>query len=162
MALAGPAASAADATEPVGPAAAYELPVPGDVVRPFDPPAVRWGAGHRGVDLGSAVGSAVRAPAGGVVTFAGQVAGRGVVTILHDDGLRSSFEPVSTRLHTGDRVSTGDEVAMLDAAATEPGVGHCAPQACVHWGVRRGETYVDPMALVATDPIVLLPLSPTG
>ncbi|MGC5168466.1 murein hydrolase activator EnvC family protein [Luteimicrobium sp. DT211] len=147
---AGAADEPPDATD-----AAFRVPVPGAVVRAFDPPAVRWGAGHRGVDLAAAVGDEVRAPAAGTVAFAGTVAGRGVLTLLHDDGLRSSFEPVTTTLHAGDRVGQGDPVATLDDAT--PG-GHCLPASCVHWGVRRGETYLDPMALVATEPIVLLPL----
>ncbi|WP_284294761.1 murein hydrolase activator EnvC family protein [Luteimicrobium album] len=134
----------------------YRVPVPGAVVRAFDPPAVRWGSGHRGVDLAAAAGDVVRAPAAGVVAFAGTVAGRGVLTLLHDDGLRSSFEPVTTVLRVGDRVAQGDAVATVDQPG---GGGHCLPASCLHWGVRRGETYLDPMALVATDPIVLLPLS---
>jgi len=153
------AASAATPTDghgldPSAPQARYRLPVPGGVVRAFDPPAVRWGSGHRGVDLGAVRGDVVRAPAAGVVAFAGSVAGRRVLTLLHDDGLRSSFEPVVTGLHVGDRVRQGDPVATLDDAGPS---GHCLPGSCLHWGVRRGETYLDPMALVATDPVVLLP-----
>lgn len=154
-------------------------PVPGAVVRGFDPPTVRWGAGHRGVDLAAQAGDAVHAPAAGVVTFAGPVAGRGVLTLRHDDGLLSSFEPVSAVVHVGERVDQGDVVATLDrpggvAGSADTGgaadasgavgagsaVGHCAPASCLHWGVRRGETYLDPMALVADDPIVLLPPEP--
>ena len=67
---------------------------PGPVVAPFDPPEQDWLAGHRGVDLAAAVGEVVRAPADGTVTFAGKVAGRGVLVITHDDGLRTSLEPV--------------------------------------------------------------------
>ncbi|MFC8732819.1 murein hydrolase activator EnvC family protein [Luteimicrobium sp. NPDC057192] len=155
----GAAARAAPVTEAPGssttPDARYRVPVPGGVLRAFDPPAVRWGSGHRGVDLAASAGDVVRAPAAGVVAFAGSVAGRRVLTLQHDDGLRSSFEPVTTDLRVGDRVRVGDAVATLDAAG--PG-GHCLPRSCLHWGVRRGETYLDPMALVASDPIVLLPL----
>ena len=36
--------------------------------------------------------------------------------------------------------------------------GHCAPRTCVHWGVRAGDTYVDPLDLLAGfGPVVLLP-----
>ncbi|GAA4853226.1 hypothetical protein GCM10023221_36430 [Luteimicrobium xylanilyticum] len=149
-------ASGAGGDPAPAPDARYRVPVPGAVVRAFDPPAVRWGSGHRGVDLAASAGDVVRAPAAGVVAFAGTVAGRGVLTVLHDDGLRSSFEPVTTTLRVGDRVAQDDAVATLD----EPGAGgHCLPASCLHWGVRRGKTYLDPMALVATDPIVLLPVS---
>ena len=37
--------------------------------------------------------------------------------------------------------------------------GHCAAAPCVHWGVRRGEDYVDPLQFVMDlRPSVLLPL----
>jgi hypothetical protein len=36
--------------------------------------------------------------------------------------------------------------------------GHCATLPCVHWGVRRGEDYVNPLAFVMDlRPSVLLP-----
>ncbi|PJI94427.1 M23 family metallopeptidase [Luteimicrobium subarcticum] len=137
---------------------AYLPPVDGPLVHPFVAPAERWSAGHRGVDLGASVGALVRAPTAGVVTFRGTVAGRGVLTVLGDDGLRSSFEPVRDGVAAGTRVAPGDVVARLAPAATSPTVGHCAPDACLHWGVRRGETYVDPWPLVTGGPIVLLPV----
>ncbi|PFG35961.1 peptidase M23-like protein [Flavimobilis soli] len=124
---------------------------PGGVVHGFDPPAQAWLAGHRGVDLTASVGDVVRSPADGVVTFAGPVAGRGVLVVTHDDGLRTSLEPVDATVARGSRVSAGDPVATL---STDP--GHCTPAACLHWGVRAGETYVDPLALLGRVRIVLL------
>ncbi|PID54276.1 MAG: peptidase M23, partial [Micrococcales bacterium] len=64
------------------------------VSRAFDPPPRRWLAGHRGIDMPAAEGTPVLAPRQGTVTFAGTVVDRGVVTITHPDGLRSSLEPV--------------------------------------------------------------------
>ena len=29
---------------------------------------------------------------------------------------------------------------------------HCAPAACLHWGLIRGETYLDPLTLVGAVP----------
>ena len=55
------------------------------VVEPFAAPAHAYGPGHRGVDL-VWDGGAVRAPSGGIIAFAGPVAGRGVVTIDHGGG----------------------------------------------------------------------------
>jgi hypothetical protein len=93
-------------------------------------------------------------PAAGTVTFAGPVAGRGVLVITHDDGLRSSFEPVTASVSVGTGVSAGTPVATVDV-----GGGHCAPASCLHWGVRRAQTYLDPMlTLELAPPIVLLPL----
>lgn len=92
------------------------------------------------------------APGPGTVSFAGTVAGRGVVTVTHPDGLRSSLEPVTPSLTVGDAVRGGDVVGVV---ADTP--GHCAPSSCVHWGVRDGETYVDPLLLLRGGPSVLLP-----
>ncbi|MFI2104795.1 murein hydrolase activator EnvC family protein [Isoptericola sp. NPDC019693] len=134
----------------------WTRPVPGEVVHPFDPPAEEWGAGHRGVDLAATTGEPVRAPAPGVVSFAGQVAGKPVVVVAHADGLRSTFEPVTASRGRGDAVAAGDVVGTLAA-----GSGHCAPAGCLHWGVLRGEVYLDPLALLGeAPPIVLLPGAP--
>ncbi|WP_298459770.1 M23 family metallopeptidase [uncultured Cellulomonas sp.] len=137
------------------PARAYAPPLdaPLVVVRDFDGPPQPWAAGHRGVDLAADPGQTVRAPQGGVVTFAGTVVDRGVVTVTHDDGLRSSLEPVRWSVGLGQRVVQGQVVGSVSQAA-----GHCAPATCLHWGLRRGESYLDPMRWVTgRGPIVLLP-----
>lgn len=129
-------------------------PEPG-VLRPFDAPAQRWSPGHRGVDLAASAGQAVLAPAAGTVTFAGVVVDRGVLTLTHSGGLRSSFEPVTGQVPVGTVVAQGQPVAAVD-----PLVAHCAPVTCLHWGVRRGEVYLDPLGLVLPPPpSVLLPLT---
>ncbi|MFE5308940.1 murein hydrolase activator EnvC family protein [Isoptericola sp. NPDC056578] len=134
----------------------WARPVPGDVVQTFDPPAEEWAAGHRGVDLAAATGERVRSPAAGTVSFAGEVAGKPVVVVAHPGGLRSTFEPVTASVGLGDPVAEGDVVGTLAA-----GPGHCAPAGCVHWGVLRGEVYLDPLALLGqAPPIVLLPGGP--
>ena len=138
--------------------ARYALPLPGapQVRRPFEQPPAPWAAGHRGVDLAGVAGADVLAPGAGVVTFAGRVAGRPVVTITHSDGQRSSVEPVAPDVAAGDRVRLGEVIGAL-----APRGWHCE-SACLHWGVRVGTgsatRYVDPMALVARKTqIILLP-----
>lgn len=127
------------------------LPRP-EVVRPFDPPASRWGAGHRGADLAGYVGQRVRSSLAGRVSFVGRVAGRGVVVVDHG-ATRTTYEPVLATVSRGDRVAAGDGIGRLTGARS-----HCAPRACLHWGLRRGETYLDPLALVdAPRPVRLLP-----
>lgn len=118
------------------------FPVPGAVVRGFDPPAEAWGAGHRGVDLAGAAGAPVRSPAAGVVTFAGLVAGRPVLVISHG-ATRSTLEPVAATVGVGVQVESGEVVGRLEA-------GHqpCPDEACLHWGLKRGEVYLDPLSLV--------------
>ena len=114
----------------------------------------RWGSGHRGVDLSARPGQPVLAPEAGVVSFAGTVVDRGVVTVTHAGGLRSSLEPVSWSVRRGQPVARGQVVGSV---AGNP--GHCAPATCLHWGLRRGEAYLDPLRwVVGRGPVVLLPL----
>ena len=130
------------------------LPRPPVLAR-FDPPDVRWGSGHRGVDLGAGVSQEVLAPTDGVVTFRGVVVDRGVLVIEAVGGLRTTFEPVDSALTVGTAVAQGQAVATV--AATP---GHCAPATCLHWGVLRDETYLDPLVLVGAVRVILLPLRP--
>jgi len=130
----------------------WPVDVPHQVLARFDPPATRWGSGHRGVDLVAVEGNAVYAPAAGVVSFAGVVAGRPVLVVAHAGGLRSTFEPVQSGLPPGTVVRAGEQVGNLAAAS-----GHCATS-CLHWGVLRGQTYLDPLAWLRGR-VVLLPLS---
>jgi murein DD-endopeptidase MepM/ murein hydrolase activator NlpD len=154
----GLSASAPAAAEPAAapPAVALWTAPLGDpprVTRPFDPPDSPYGPGHRGVDLAGPRGSPVLAAGDGVVVFAGRVAGRPVVSVDHADGLRTTYEPVDAVVGAGARVARG---AMLGTLAG----GHvgCPADACLHWGLRRGETYLDPLALLRPPRIRLLPL----
>lgn len=134
---------------------AVVLPVPGPVLRFFVRPPQRWSAGHRGIDLAAAEGEPVASPVSGVVEFAGPVAGRTVITVLRPDGLRASLEPLDDVVPVGTAVTAGGVVGRVGSAAA--GGGHCGAASCVHWGVRRGEEYVDPLSLLGTSPAVLLP-----
>nr|WP_297425540.1 M23 family metallopeptidase [uncultured Actinotalea sp.] len=118
------------------------------LLRAFAAPSVRWGPGHRGVDLAADVGAPVRAPADGVVVVARRVVERDVLTVLHADGLRSSLEPVDADVAVGTPVRAGQVVGRLATG------GHCA--GCLHWGVRDGERYVDPLGLLDGDVVVRL------
>ena len=133
------------------------LEAPTSVVRPFDPPEQPWLPGHRGVDLAAGPGAVVVAPAEGTVTFAGEVAGRGVVTVTHPDGRRSSVEPVRPGVVAGEVVAGGTPVATVDGTAHADASAADVP--LLHWGVRlRDGTYVDPWSLLPGEgPVVLLP-----
>ncbi|MBO9569522.1 MAG: M23 family metallopeptidase [Cellulomonas iranensis] len=147
------ATGAGGAPPPPAPPAAYRPPVEAPVVvRAFAPPPRPWLPGHRGVDVAAAAGAPVLAPADGVVTFAGRVVDRGVVTVLHPDGRRSSLEPVSATVAVGQAVLAGDALGVVAGSphGTEGGPG-------VHWGVREGDVYVDPWDLLpGRGPVVLL------
>lgn len=147
---------AAVSAAPAPTAVDYDWPTgaPVTVLRPFDGPSVPWAGGHRGVDLDLVDGSAVRAAADGVVAFAGTVVDRGVVSVDHADGIRTTYEPVTATVVRGEVVDRGDVLGRL------AGRGHCAPAGCVHWGARRGpDSYLDPMSLLRQAGVVrLLPL----
>lgn len=122
------------------------------VVRGFDPPDSPYGAGHRGVDLLGVVGQPVRAALAGTVSFAGLLAGRGVVVVDHG-ATRTTYEPVTATVPVGTPVAAGAPVGTLALAGS-----HCFPRACLHWGWIEGATYLDPLRLVGAGPVRLLPL----
>jgi murein DD-endopeptidase MepM/ murein hydrolase activator NlpD len=136
------------------PAAPWGWPLAGPppVTREFEAPAGPFGRGHRGVDLAAGPGAAVLAAGDGVVAFAGMVAGRPVVSIDHPGGLRTTYEPVDPSVAAGQAVARGSPIGTL--LAGHPG---CPAAACLHWGVRRGETYVDPLGLLRAVRVRLLP-----
>lgn len=130
------------------------------VLRGWEPPATPYGPGHRGVDLAARGGAPVRAVAAGRVSFAGRVAGRGVVSLeltgTGEPPLRTTYEPVRASVRKGDRVGAGQVLGRV-----EPTGPHCT--ACLHWGLLRGETYLDPLSLLPpwllnTGPSRLLPV----
>jgi murein DD-endopeptidase MepM/ murein hydrolase activator NlpD len=122
------------------------------VVRAFDPPGSPWGAGHRGVDLLGHPGQSVLAARAGRISFAARLAGRGVVVVDHGL-LRTTYEPVRPTVRVGDRVAEGQRIGVL-----QRGGSHCFPRVCLHWGLLRGRTYLDPLLLVGGGPVRLLPL----
>lgn len=136
------------------PAARYAWPLfpPPAVVTAFGAPANPYGAGHRGVDLAGVAGEPVLAARAGTVVFAGVVAGRGVVAVDHDDGLRTTYEPLAPVVRGGQIVAAGAVLGLL--LAGHPG---CS-RVCLHWGVRRDRlTYLDPLALLRPWRVRLLP-----
>jgi murein DD-endopeptidase MepM/ murein hydrolase activator NlpD len=127
------------------------------VTRVFDAPSPNWNRGHRGVDLAGTPGQPVYAAGGGTVVFAGELAGRPLVSIAHPGGLRTSYEPVRPSVRVGQLVAAG---ALLGELA--PGHAGCTAAACLHWGAMWGPAsradYVDPLGLLASTPIRLKPL----
>ncbi|MFD3587928.1 murein hydrolase activator EnvC family protein [Streptomyces sp. NPDC058683] len=123
---------------------AWPVGVRPPVLRGWEPPATVYGPGHRGVDLGAAPGTEVRAVAAGRVSFAGRVAGRGVVSVrLAGTDLRTTYEPVTAQVKKGEEVAAGQVVGTVE----RPGA-HCGAGTCVHWGLLKGDVYVDPLLLL--------------
>jgi murein DD-endopeptidase MepM/ murein hydrolase activator NlpD len=128
------------------------LPAPA-VVAPFRAPPHPYGPGHRGVDLAGAPGQPVLAARAGTVVFAGPVAGRPLVSVQHDDGLRTTYEPVQPSVAAGDVLAAGAVLGLL-----QPGHAGC-PVACLHWGLRRDRTdHLDPLVLLRPARVRLLPV----
>lgn len=138
---------------PAAAATSWGWPLAGspEVVRVFAPGPTPYSPGHRGVDLAGLEGEPVLAAGAGTVSYAGLLAGRGVVTVVHGD-LRTTYEPVDATAAVGDRVVRGTPLGRLTA-----GHAGCPVAACLHWGLRRGEAYLDPVGLVRPGPVRLLP-----
>ena len=56
-------------------------------------------------------------------------------------------------MSAGAVVAAGAAIGTLEAG--HPG---CPASACLHWGLRRGEVYLDPLALLGFGRMRLLPL----
>jgi murein DD-endopeptidase MepM/ murein hydrolase activator NlpD len=123
------------------------------VLRRFERPQNHWAAGHRGVDLSAAVGQPVLSAGEGVVAFSGVISRRGVITVRHPGGLRTTYDPVDERLATGAVVHRGNRIGVLS-----PAPGHCAPRTCLHWGAISERAYRDPLSLLGFGRPILLPL----
>src|SRR4029453_7120872 len=98
-----------------GRAGPWGWPLPGRpaVTRLFDPPADPYGPGHRGVDLAGTPGGPVLAAGAGVVVYAGVLAGRGVVSVDHPGGLRTTYEPLTVAVRAGAAVAPGALLGRL-------------------------------------------------
>ena len=144
------------------------------VVHPFEKPAQRWSAGHRGVDLAVPENDRhVYAPAPGKVVFSGTVVNRKVLVLAHPDGRRSTFEPMDEALPVGTTVAAGEVIGTVAAPDSVGGTGErpyrrCSTP-CLYWGVRQGGArgdgsgkdaeYINPMSLLGSkEPSILLPV----
>jgi murein DD-endopeptidase MepM/ murein hydrolase activator NlpD len=152
-------ATLAASPPPVAPAPGWSWPLrpgPDRIVRDFDPPPRPWLAGNRGVDLAGVAGEPVHPAGPGVVSFAGPIAGVGVVSVT-SGALRTTYEPLRVRVRVGERVSPHTVLGHLALRGS-----HCLPAACLHWGLLRGSLYLDPLALLGLEQLRLLPLRRSG
>ncbi|MDO4910953.1 MAG: peptidoglycan DD-metalloendopeptidase family protein [Corynebacterium sp.] len=137
---------------PISPAASilsdpYSPPLYGPlkVTKPFAKPEKNWLPGHRGVDLAALPGSAIYAPASGVIHYSGVINGVATVSIMHFDGIRTTYQAVSTTLSKGDPVVRGVPFGVLVAGD-------------LNWGAIYAGEYIDPMSLLKPPKIRLKPL----
>jgi hypothetical protein len=112
----------------------YRPPVDAPVRDPFRAPATRYGPGNRGLEYATPPGMAVRVVADGVVTFAGSVGGTRHVTVLHADGVRTTYSFLArVEVVVGQRLRQGTRVGTTAGS--------------LHLGARRGDAYFDPASL---------------
>lgn len=99
---------------------------------------------HSGMDIAAPAGTPVRAPAGGIVTFANPdlyLTG-GTVLLDHGHGVSSNFLHLSRiDVHVGDRVEQGQVIGAVGATGRASG-----PH--LHWGMNWFEVRVDPLLLL--------------
>lgn len=156
----GVAVTVGSSDEPTG---SYTWPLvpPHPVVRGFRPPSSRFGPGHRGVDLATRIGTAVLAAGDGVVVYAGPLAGRGVVSIEHDDGLHTTYEPLEPTAARGDHIARGAVIGHVQPGHPGCRAGDVGLPACLHWGALRvahgRRSYLNPLTLVGGGEVRLLP-----
>ena len=108
-------------------------PVDAPVADPFRAPEGPFGPGNRGIEYATAPGTPVRAIGTGVVAFAGPVAGRGVVSVDHPSGLRSTYTGLAA-------IAVAPGVPVAQGQVVGSTAGH------LHLGLRDGRRYLDPAA----------------
>lgn len=102
------------------------------------------GAGHSGMDIAAPTGTPVKAPAGGVVTFAAPdlyLTG-GTVLLDHGYGISSNFLHLSRiDVKVGDRIEAGQVIGAVGATGRATG-----PH--LHWGMNWFDVRVDPLLVL--------------
>ncbi len=152
---------AAGSAAAASPAGDWPWPVVGPVIRGFEPPATPYGSGHRGIDIAIGLGTPIRAPAPGVVSFAGPVGGQLFVSVDHGGGLVTTYSWLSAiMVRKGDAVLEGTVLGLT-------GLGH--PGSVIphlHMGAKLDGTYIDPLSVLAEWSAVglirLAPVLPPG
>jgi murein DD-endopeptidase MepM/ murein hydrolase activator NlpD len=141
-------APAAVASEPPGPAAAaaWRLPVRGEVVRAFayDERSPFTAGSRRGVDIAPGPGAAVSAACSGRVSHAGRVPQRGLGVSVRCGSLTATHLGLGTlTVRRGDRLRAGHSI------------GRAGPSGVVRLGARvtaRRFGWIDPLALTGPPP----------
>ena len=130
--------------EPERPSLAYLSPVDAEVVDSFRAPAHVGAPGNRGLEYEPAPGQPVRASAEGEVVFAGSVARNRFVTVLHGDGLRTSYGYLGwIAVAKGDWVEAGQ---LLGTTSER-----------FFFSVRAGDAYLDPALVLSAGRVRLVP-----
>ena len=102
------------------------------------------GSPHSGMDIAAPTGTAIKAPAAGIVTFAGAdlyLTG-GTLLLDHGHGISSNFLHLSRLdVRVGDRVEQGQVIGAVGATGRATG-----PH--LHWGMNWFDVRVDPLLVL--------------
>ncbi len=128
----------------------YRSPVEAEVIDPFRPPAHVGAPGNRGLEYDPEPGLPVRASAEGEVVFAGSVVHNRFVTVLHRDGLRTSYGYLGwIAVEEGEWVALGQELGTTSER--------------FFFSIRHGDRYLDPALVLTAGRVRLVPhLEPRG
>ena len=113
----------------------YSAPMHTAVIDPFRPPAHIGASGNRGLEYGNSDNQVVAAAAPGYVFFAGAVAGRNAITILHDDGVRTTYTGLL-------------EIWVVDGMMVNQHSAIAMASSGFHFGARINDHYLDPQILL--------------
>lgn len=119
----------------IAPLTCMPPPIDAPVVDPFRGPACTWCPGNRGVEYQPGTGTPVTAVAAGTVSFSGVVAGTRYIVVDLGEGLRATYGHLAaSTVVAGTHVSPG----QLLGSTTER----------FFFGIRDGDTYIDPAPLL--------------
>jgi murein DD-endopeptidase MepM/ murein hydrolase activator NlpD len=138
-----PASTRAQATR-VATGLRWASPLRGPITQYFGQHLTRYGI-HRGIDIDGNTGDPVRAAATGTVIAAGWVdACSGIAVGLdHGRGLSSWYRHLSrVGVRVGQRVSVGSIIGRV-------GNTGCSLGSHLHFAIRRGDTYLNPLSYVS-------------
>lgn len=132
-------------------ASVFTWPVKGEVLRAWSVEALSYDETmgdwrtHDGVDIASAAGTQVMAPAGGTVSdlYTDDLMGTTVV-ILHADGVMSTCSNLASvpTVEIGDTVRTGDVIGSVGTSA----IAESREAAHLHLSMTKDGVSVDPLA----------------
>ncbi len=139
-----PAPASRPTTKPTPPLAAtttgWRWPLIGPITQRFGESKTKYGF-HQGIDIDGQTGDRVRAARGGRVVLAGTADACGglQVHIDHGDGFESWYRHLSRiEVKRGDTVAAGAVIGRV-------GNTGCSLGSHLHFGIRRGTTFVDPL-----------------
>lgn len=115
------------------------------IIGKYNNPPEPWLPGHRGVDIYAVLGRSVYASGDGIVIYASDLAGRGVVSISHG-WFRTTYEPVAPSVVIGQSVKKDQQIGRITNGAAH--CGNASTGYCLHWGMRTDTKYFNPLLLI--------------